>query len=55
MDGSDAVREWYLSHGSLLMMVAYSCDESNKGMDDSAVDEILSTIFIKPENDQQDN
>ena len=47
---SDAVREWYLRSGSLLVLITYSCDISNAGMDDSAVDEILSTFFIKQEN-----
>ena len=43
----DAVREWYLRCDDLLMFITYSCDEENAGMDDGAVDEILSTVFVK--------
>lgn len=46
----DALREWYLRYGSLLVLITYSCDQSNAGMDDSAVDDILSTLFVKDEN-----
>jgi len=37
-------REWYLRDGPQCLMIAYHCDLDNKGMDDAAVDEILSTI-----------
>jgi hypothetical protein len=43
----DAVREWYLRYNKLLLLITYSCDEENEGMDDAAVDEILSTLFCK--------
>ena len=43
----DAVREWYLRCDNLLLLITYSCDSDNGGMDDGAVDEILSTLFIK--------
>jgi hypothetical protein len=46
-DEGDSVREWYLRCDDLLLFITYSCDQENSGMDDSAVDEILSTIFIK--------
>ena len=46
-DQGDAVRDWYLRHGDLLLLITYSCDADNVGMDDSAVDDILSTLFIK--------
>lgn len=45
----DAVREWYLRCDDLLLLVTYSCDLDNAGMDDGAVDDILSTLFIKTE------
>ena len=43
----DAVREWYLRYDNLLILITYSCAGDNGGMDDGAVDEILSTLFIK--------
>ena len=49
LEEGDAVREWYLCCDDLLLFITYSCDEENAGMDDGAVDEILSTIFIKSE------
>lgn len=48
-DQGDAMREWYLRCGNLLVLITYSCDDSNAGMDDAAVDEILSTLVIKKE------
>ena len=45
----EAVREWYLRVGKLLVLITYSCDDENAGMDDSAVDEILDTLQIKTE------
>lgn len=42
-----AFREWYLRSDGLLILVTYCCDEENLGMDDSAVDEILATLYIK--------
>ena len=47
----DAIREWYLRCDNLLLLITYSCDEDNGGMDDSAVDEILSTFYLKVEGD----
>lgn len=40
-----AIREWYVSNGSLLLFITYSCDEENGGMDDAAVDELLDTLM----------
>lgn len=48
LDQGDAVREWYLRHDDLLLLITYSCDAENQGMDDAAVDQILSTLFLKP-------
>lgn len=42
-DGA-AIREWYLYAGQLLLYVTYSCDEDNRGLDDSAVDDMLDTL-----------
>ena len=44
-----AVREWYVSNGTLLLFITYSCDEENGGMDDAAVDEILDTLMLAGE------
>jgi len=29
----------------LLLFITYSCEDENRGMDDSAVDEILDTLI----------
>lgn len=41
-----SIREWYLSSGSVLLFVSYSCDQENAAMDDEAVDGILDTLEI---------
>ncbi|MFA7555494.1 MAG: hypothetical protein WCY88_14695 [Spongiibacteraceae bacterium] len=46
-DQGDAIREWYLRCDSLLVLITYSCDIDNAGMDDGAVDDILATLYIK--------
>lgn len=46
-EDDDAVREWYLYSGNLLIFITYCCDIENSGMDDGIVDEIIGTIFIK--------
>ena len=51
-EGGDAVREWYLRANDLLILVTYCCDVDNAGMDDGAVDEILSTLYIKLPEEQ---
>jgi hypothetical protein len=43
----DALREWYLGADNLLVLITYACDAENAGMDDSAVDEILSTLALR--------
>jgi hypothetical protein len=40
-----AIREWYVARGALLLFITYSCEDENRGMDDSAVDEILDTLI----------
>ena len=44
VEGQDAVWEWYLAHGPLLLFVTYSCDIDNSGLDLAAVEEILETL-----------
>ncbi|ARN72803.1 hypothetical protein [Oceanicoccus sagamiensis] len=51
-EDGDAVREWYLRYDNLLVLITYSCDQDNAGMDDSAVNEILDTIFIKVDEEE---
>lgn len=46
-DEGDAVRDWYLRCENLLVLITYSCLLENKKMDDSAVNEIINTLFIK--------
>ncbi len=41
-----AIREWYIANGAQLLFISYSCDEDNRGMDDSAVNEILDTLML---------
>ena len=41
-----AIREWYVMHNSMMLFITYSCDESNRGMDDAAVDELLDTLLV---------
>ncbi len=49
LDGDDAVREWLIDGGGLLLLVSYSCDSENAGMDDDVIDDILSTLELKPQ------
>lgn len=37
-------REWYLRAGAHFLFIAYHCLPEHAGMDDAAVDEILSTV-----------
>lgn len=43
-DQGYAVREWYLRQRKLFVYITCSCLNEHAGMDDSAVDEILSTL-----------
>jgi hypothetical protein len=43
----DAVREWLLSDGEILLLITYSCDIENGGLDDATVDDILDTLDRK--------
>ena len=52
-DEGDALREWYLYCDNLLLFITYSCDLDNAGMDDGIVDEILGTLFIKEQGDEE--
>jgi hypothetical protein len=47
----DALREWYLGADSLIILITYACDQENAGMDDGAVDEILSTLALRVKAD----
>jgi len=51
-EDGDAVREWLVSDGAILLLITYSCDVENGGLDDGLVDEILDTLVRKlPETD----
>lgn len=52
IDGDDAVREWLLDADDVVLLVSYSCASDNAGMDDSVVDEILSTLELKPPSEE---
>jgi len=43
-DEGDAVREWVVRKGAQIVLVTYSCDDENAGLDDEIVDEILQTL-----------
>jgi hypothetical protein len=43
----DAVREWVLQCDDRVLIVSYSCDIDDAGMDDSFVDEVLDTLESK--------
>jgi hypothetical protein len=45
-----AWREWLCPLDDALLIISHGCDEENKGFDDSAVDEILSTLIILDES-----
>ena len=45
-DDGDWVREWYLLLGAQLLLVTYSCDMENAKLDDTTVNEILSTLEL---------
>ena len=39
-----AMRDWCVYAGDVLLYITYSCDVANRGMDDAAVDDLLSTL-----------
>lgn len=49
VEDDTAIREWYLFVDDLLLFVTYSCSLNNRGMDDAAVDDILSTLRFAAE------
>ena len=46
VEDETAMREWYVSHGALLLFITYSCAVENQGMDNAAVDELLDTLMV---------
>ena len=54
-EDGEAVREWYLVNGAVLLHITYSCDAENQGLDDAAVDEILNTLAINNRTTEQQN
>lgn len=43
----DAVREWLVQCDDRVLLVSYSCEIEDAGMDDSFVDEVLDTLESK--------
>jgi len=43
-----AWREWYLKGPHYILMVTYNCDQENRDMDASLVDQILETLVQEP-------
>jgi hypothetical protein len=44
------IREWYVAAGQVLLYITYICDVSDAGMDDAAIDDILSTLVVGDAN-----
>ena len=42
-DDGDWCRDFFLAYKHVVMIVAYTCDIENRGLDDANIDEILST------------
>ena len=40
------IREWYVAAGQVLLYITYICDVTDAGMDDAAIDDILSTMVV---------
>ncbi len=47
-EDEDAMREWYLANGAVLLFVTYSCHLENRDLDEAAVTEILQTLTFSP-------
>jgi hypothetical protein len=55
LEEGEAVREWLVDGGELLLLISYSCAAENAGFDDSVVDEILDTLQLKLETNPDAN
>ncbi|PIE36981.1 MAG: hypothetical protein CSA53_07500 [Gammaproteobacteria bacterium] len=42
-----AIRQWAVASANVLLFITYSCDDEHRGLDDAAVDELLSTLLLK--------
>ncbi len=42
-----AIRSWFVSCTRQLLFITYSCDAENAGMDDAAIDDMLSTLLSR--------
>lgn len=45
-----SLRDWYLKFDNKIILITYSCELENSAMDDAAVNEILSTFFMKEDD-----
>lgn len=46
-DDGDAVREWLVRSEQCVLLLSYSCEIEDAGMDDALVDEVLETLTLK--------
>ena len=46
-EDNDAWREWILVLDGVLLYATYNCDVEDRGIDDTVVDQILTTIVIE--------
>ncbi len=47
VDHEDACRDWLLQGGQKVLLVSYTCDPENQGMDDAAVDAMLAGLELR--------
>ena len=45
------IREWYVATGQVLLYITYICEVADAGMDDAAIDDILSTLVVGDADD----
>lgn len=43
-EGSDYCRDWLLYSGDRVLLLGYTCELDNRGMDDAAVDQMLAEL-----------
>lgn len=50
-EDEDYCRDWLLAHDSRVLLVSYTCEPDHRGMDDAAVNELLSELRLLDEGD----
>ncbi len=51
VDHEDACRDWLLQGGQKVLLIGYTCDPGNQGMDDAVVDEMLAALELRAGGD----